>query len=303
MFSRGRALGHPNEHLETYGNQQHAAASVQEGSSNTASTVAAIRGQQQQARRASGGPAAPSLADLRSSRASQQAPARSRVQQTPSSSAADSADGSSQSISKSLRSRLMPLAAAAPKAKPAAAQNQGAAAPAAGLSAQLFSVFTNPLSSAGAADAKSSGSGQHSRSRAAAAIPAAESPDHQEIEQPQQEAQHAVGADNPPAKDATAASAAGAINTEAADALQACSTSYSTDAGKASMQQDGLQRTYCFEVQAAGSEPEQLIDYREQDQHGDDMFGPDGQIQQLGGSIQQYVYDEVSLASMPYQLL
>jgi hypothetical protein len=220
------------------------------------------------------------------------------VQQTLSSSAANSADGSSQSISRSLRSRLMPLAAAAPKAdQTAPATQEGAASPAAGLSAQLFCVFTNPLSSAGAADAKSSKSSQHSRSRAVAAMPAAESPEFQEPGQLQQETQHAAGAGSPPAADATAA-AAGAVSTEAADAVQACSTSYDTHAGKASMQQDGLQHTYCFEVQAAGSEPEQLIDYRGHDQHGDDMFGPDGQIQQLGGSMQQYVYDEVSLGRL-----
>lgn len=63
----------------------------------------------------------------------------------------------------------------------------------------------------------------------------------------------------------------------------------------------GMQRTYCFEVQADGSEPQQqLIDYNGHDQHSNSGMlyagcGADGQL--LGdGSIQQYVYDEVSPA-------
>jgi hypothetical protein len=194
----------------------------------------------------------------------------------------------------------MPLAAAAAAAPPESQQqNQAAAASTAaaprritGLSSQLFSVFTNPLSASGQA-CDSNSSGQASRSRAAASIQAAsESPE------PQQQQDHGAAGPHSAAGEAAAAANPSTVTAAAAaGADQAPSTSYTLPAGiKLSQQQDGLQQTYRFEVQAAGSEPEQLVDYNGHDQHtAEQMFGPDGQqMQQLGGSIQQYVYDEVS---------
>ena len=71
----------------------------------------------------------------------------------------------------------------------------------------------------------------------------------------------------------------------------------STPAGKDAAGQlsaDGLQRTYRFEVHAAGSEPEQLIDYNGHDQHDEQLYGGEDLLQQQhGANIQQYVYDEV----------
>lgn len=308
MFARGRApdrVEHTGSNVNSHQSAEQGSA-PQHGPSNTASTVAAIRSQQP-ARRRTAEPGAPTLSALQNTKSTPQYPVRSRVQQAPGTAASNLADGG-QGASKSLRSRLMPLAASntSPQtAATAASLAPGAAKSVSGFSAQLFSVFTNPLSSAAAADANSGRGAQQGRSRAAAAIPAAESLEHlqHDLQQGLMHATDAAGAaaGEPTADPAAAGAHAGDLlaaaeaSTEAADAMQAVSTSYSTHegAGKASMQQNDMQRTYCFEVQAAGSEPEQLIDYNGHDQH-EQQFGPDGQVQQLGGSIQQYVYDEVS---------
>lgn len=194
-----------------------------------------------------------------------------------------STDGGS--ASKSLpRSRLSALSAPGGAQPPAAAPAAAARAP--GFSAQLFSVFTNPLSASGAA-----ADAEHSSSRAAASIPAADSP-----VQAAEPGDHNLA---PPSQQPAAAPAEAGV--EAADSTQlAVSTSCSMHAaGKDTAELQGA-ATYCFEVQAASrsEHEEHLIDYNGHDQHAtqQQMLGPNGQLlqQQLGGNIQQYVYDEVS---------
>jgi hypothetical protein len=167
-------------------------------------------------------------------------------------------------------------------------------------------VFTNPLSSAGNDDTNSSQTTQHGRSRAAAALNTADNASEPQIGS--QSACAAIGAQHtgdPATAPSVLASPAGQhgpagadTRTDTAKAGPPNGATCSKPGGKETQQQQlagAQQRTYCFEVQAADTEPEQLIDYNGYDQHSEHMVGPDGQLQQLGGSIQQYVYDEVRL--------
>lgn len=291
MFRRGSGSGVPPTELGS-DNAAVQSSALQEGHSSTASTVAAVRVQQQARRR--GDASAPTLADLRdSTRASTHGASRTRVQQPA---AADStskaAATADQGNSPSLRSRLMPLAAL----------NPGPTTSTSGMP-QLFSVFINPLSSA-----RQGGKPAEQRRAPAHIHSGDESEQHEDSKQPSQQLAHA--ATGPSASTAGSVAAAGApepcpkqhaepeTSRGAADAEQPPTTSYGRSdakaAGMAGQHTSGLQRTYCFEVQAAGSEPEELIDYNGHDQHHGQAFALDGQSQQLNSSIQQYVYDEVS---------
>jgi len=285
MFRRGSGSGVPPNELAS----DHAAVqspALQEGHSSTASTLRA----QQQARRR-GDPGAPTLADLReSTRGSTHGASRTRVQQPAADSPSKAAATGGQGNSPSLRSRLMPLAAL----------NSGPTTSTSGLP-QLFSVFTNPLSSA-----RQGGKPAEQRRAPAHIQSGDESEQHEDSKQPIQQLKHAAAVPST----STAGSAAAAApdtcpeqhaepetSTGAADAEQPPTTSYGRSDAKAAglggQHTVGLQRTYCFEVQAAGSEPEELIDYNGHDQHHGQGSTLDGQSQQLNSSIQQYVYDEV----------
>ena len=308
MFRRGSSCQGTSDapSSSTQGHQEVQAAGQQDAaSSSTARTVAAIRGQQQARQRSSGGGSVPTLADLRS-RGRSSAQQRSRVQQSGTDQPDGTANtGSSRGMVAGIRSRLMPLQASAGQTPPAA--------PGAGAQ-QHFSVFTNPLSSAAAPTAATAdSSSQQPRSRAAASI---QQPAEDTLPPPEKALQqqgHAVQgitstvpADVPAAalQDSSAEqhAAADASNTSGVpDAAQAVASS--TAAGKDAAGQlsaDGLQRTYRFEVHAAaGSEPEQLIDYNGHDQHHEQLYsGEDLMQQQHGANIQQYVYDEVGWGAL-----
>lgn len=251
--------------------------------------------QQQQSARTNSSNAAPTLAELRSAQrsSSRASGARSRVQQA----ASAVPDGSHTAAGSNLRSRLlMPLASSSTSGHAASPPQQHPAG-ASGLLPQLFSVFTNPLSSAAVNPRNDLISTSSQHSRADNTITA-----HHQPEAPDQLQDQSACA-TAPASDAAAA-AAGLPDSAApvAGALHASTTNDSSASGKGCHGPQhlaaGLQWTYRFEVHAAGSDPrEQLVDYNGHDQHDEQQLcDAGGQLQQQLGasSIQQYVYDEVS---------